>query len=310
MSRIHSEGGGPSPSDLVALDMLFATRSVTLTAKRLGVSQSAISHRLKRLREQLDDPLLVGTRNGLTLTPRAEAMAEPLRRALADLRSAAVRGESFDPKTVTRTLTVATTDYGELVTLSGALARLAKEAPGLSVRTEPDGDLASRLERGSIDLAVTIAGDLAPSLRHKRIARERYAVALRARHPALRAARGKLSLEAYCRLRHLLVAPRGLPGSHVDAALSARGLSRHVALRVTSFAAAPFIVASSDLVTTLGEPLLRSAARFADLVLLPPPLALPVTDIVMVWHERTHESPVHALFRRVVEAAVAESIGR
>jgi DNA-binding transcriptional LysR family regulator len=200
-------------------------------------------------------------------------------------------------------------DYGELVSLPGALARIAREAPGLSIQAEPDGDLANRLARGSIDLAVTIAGDLAPSLRHKRIAREKYAVALRAGHPALDADKAKLSLRAYCELDHLVVTPRGLPGSHVDAALAAKGLSRHVALRIPSFVSAPFIVASSDLVTTLGAPLLRSAARFANLVLLPPPLTLPVTDIVMVWHERTHESPVHALFRRIVEASAAETIG-
>lgn len=311
MSKIHDRGDdeGPSPSDLVALDLLLSTRSVTTTARRLGVSQSAVSHRLKRLRDELGDPLLVGARGGLVLTARAEAMAGPLRRALADLRAAAVLGEDFDPATVTRTLVVAMSDYGELVTLPGALERLKRDAPGLVIQAEPDGDLANRLARGSVDLAVTIAGDLAPSLRHKRIARERYGVALRRDHPVLGRGRARLSLAAYCGLDHLVVSPRGLPGSHVDAALAARGLSRRVALRVPHFNAAPFIVASTDLVTTLGQPLLQAAARFADLTILPPPLPLPTTDIVMVWHERTHTSPVHQLLRRIVEASARESIG-
>ncbi len=311
MNLVHDSlsDGGPSPSDLVALDLLLSTRSVTRTAQQLGVSQSAMSHRLKRLREAFGHPLLVGARGGLVLTPRAEAIAEPLRHALADLRAAALRGAAFDPATEQRTLTVAMNDYGELVALPHALSLLAKEAPGLVIQTEPDGDLAARLGRGSIDLAVTIAGELAPSLRHKRIGRERYAVALRAGHPALAGGRKRLSLATYCQLDHLVVMPRGLPGSHVDAALAARGLSRRVAVRVPHFVSAPFLVASSDLVTTLGEPLLRAASEFAALAILPPPLPLPTTDLVMVWHERTHASPVHALFRRIVETSVAASIG-
>jgi len=300
----------PTPSDLVALDMVLSTRSVTRAAERLGVSQSALSHRLRRLREVFGDPLLVGSRQGLTPTPRAEAMAEPLRRALADLRIATQIGEPFDPATSTRTFVVATSDYGEIVALPAALHILQREAPGIVVHAEAIGpDVPARLGSGAVDLAVTVAADLPPSLRQKRIARERYRVALRAGHPALRGRR-KLTLASYCGLDHLLVSPRGLPGSAVDEALGACGLTRRVALRVPHFVAAPFIVAGSDLVTTLGEPLLCAASRYVDLAIVPPPLPLPTTDIVMVWHERTQHSPPHRLLRRIVERAIATVMGR
>lgn len=285
---------------LVALDALLATRSVTLAAKRLGVTQSAMSHRLKKLRLQLGDRLLAGGRAGLVLTPRAQAMVAPLRRALADLRAAVRSADDFDPARSTRKFTIAANDYGELVALRPALRRLATDAPRIAIAIEPvTNNLEERLASGAIDAAVTVSTAIAPSLRRKVIARDTYAVALRKGHPVLRKRRS-LSLDVYASLSHLQVAPFGFPGSTVDQLLATRGMSRHIAVRVSSFVSAPLLVAASDLVATLGVHLLRAASEYVDLVALPPPLPLPSTEIVMLWHERSHVDRAHVWLRKLI----------
>lgn len=294
-------------SGWVALDALLETRSVTLAAKQLGITQSAMSHRLHKLRQQLGDPILAGGRAQMVLTPRAEAMGPPLRRALADLRAAIRTAEPFDPSTSARTFTVAANDYGELVALRPLLRRLAAEAPGIAVVMEPiSNNLDERLASGAIDAAVTASGPTAPSLRRKVIARDTFAVAVRNGHPALRNKR-QMSLETYVSLPHLQVAPMGLPGSIVDARLAALGKSRHIAVRVSSFVSAPLLVAASDLVATLGVHLLRAASEFVDLEILTPPISLPSTDIVMQWHPRSHVDAGHVWLRKMVASSMTPS---
>ena len=291
---------------LIALDVLLATRSVTIAARQLGVSQSAMSHRLRQLRDPISDPLLVGGRNGLVLTARAEAIREPLRRAIADLRAAVRVGEPFDPKHSSRRFVVATSDYGELAAVPTVMRHLRSEAPHISIAIEPlDLDVPTRLASGAVDIAVTVPSDLPPSLKQKTIARETFSVALRRGHPALREKK-ELSLETYIALDHILVAPRGLPGSIVDAALAKRGLTRRIALRLPNFVSVPFVVATTDLVSTLGGPLLRAASAHSDIEIVPPPIPLPMSEIVMVWHERAQLDPGHTWLRRIVENSLAD----
>ncbi len=293
---------------LVALDALLATRSVTASARQLGISQSAMSHRLRQLREQIGDPLLIGGRTGLVPTARAEAIEQPLRRAVADLRAAVRQGEPFDAKTSTRRFVVATHDYGEFVAVRPLLRKLSVEAPHVSLVIEPiDSTMPAKLASGAFDLAVTAPTDLPPSLIQKPIAREEYAVALRRGHPALRGKTKRLSLQTYAELDHLLVAPRRLPGSIVDKALAERGLTRRIALRISNFVSAPFLVAESNLVTTLGIGLLRSAKPYVDLEILPPPLSLPTADVVMVWHERSQLDLGHGWFRTIIANSLPDS---
>jgi len=115
-----------------------------------------------------------------------------------------------------------------------------------------------------------------------------------------------LSLEAFCALPHVVVSPEGR-GSAIDEALGRRGLRRRPALRVPSFLVAPWVVAGSDLVTTLPARLARRFAEVLSLRILEPPLPLPDFALALGWHERVREDPSHAWFRRVV-AAVARTL--
>lgn len=292
---------------LVALEALLATRNVTSAARKLGITQSAMSHRLRKLRHQIGDPLLAGGRNGLVLTPRAEAMMEPLRHALADLRAAVRVGESFDALRSTRHFVIAANDYGELVAIRPLLQRLAREAPNITIAIEAiSTNIEQRLASGAVDAAVTAAGTFSPSLKRKVIARDAFAVALRKGHPAVRKQR-RISLDTYASLHHLQVAPYGLPGSPIDRILATRGKTRHIALRVSSFISAPLLVAESNLIATLGIHLLRAASRYVDLEVVAPPIALPTTEIVALWHVRSQLDSGHVWLRTVIASSMSDS---
>ena len=279
---------------VVALDALLRERSVTEAAKRIGLSQPAMSHALARLRETLGDPLLVRVGRAMTLTPRAEALAPRARAVVEELEALLAPLPSFDPKTSQRTLKVSATDYVQLVLLPALGEIIFREAPGITLQITPISDrpAAERLRDGDADVAVGRFDHEAQALDVRRVAlfRDTFVGVACAGHPT---ARGQLDLATYAELSHVLVSPRGTPGGIVDGALAKKGLARRVALTVPHFLVVPHIVASSHHVTTM---LRHVAATFTALLPLttfepPPELELEPVVMQMMWHERTHEDP-------------------
>jgi DNA-binding transcriptional LysR family regulator len=282
---------------LLALDVLLSERHVTRAARRLGLTQSAMSQKLARLREYFGDPLLAPGRPLLSLTARAEAVQKPLARALADLRAAVTAGAQFDPKSSLRRFVILGSDLFESLALPALMPVLTRVAPRVDLvsdRVEPN--FMERLEAGTADLALLPLAAAPPSLRHQLLPEGEFVVLMRKRHPASRA---PLDLQRYLSFAHLLVAPRGMPGSVVDAALERLGRSRRVALRIAHFTPAPFIVQNSDLLLTVPQMVASFGAAHAALRVVPAPreLALGRDRIAMVWHERAHGDPAHLWLR-------------
>jgi DNA-binding transcriptional LysR family regulator len=286
------------PGLLVALDAILETRNLTVAARKLGVTPSAMSHKLRTLREQFADPLLVRGASGMVPTARADALAIPLRRALADLERAIAPMQPFDPTTAGRRFVVSMSDYGEAVAMPGVMAHLARVAPGIDIEIVPPGpDLGERLERGTLDLVIAPLGPSMPAAAVRRsFVTEGFGVALRADHPARR----RWSLATYLGLGHVLIVPRGARGSIVDDLLEKRGRARRTVLRMPSFASAPAIVASTDLCLTAPSGLLASARQRLPLVVLAPPFSIPSTTTYLYWHERVDADPGHRWFRELV----------
>ncbi len=285
------------PALLLALHALLTERSVTRAAKQMGVTQSAMSHTLKRLRERLNDPLLVGARNALLLTPRAEAMRLPLGRALADLRDSLAPRDHFDPRTSTRTFTIATNDYGEFWTMQETLARLRRDAPNVSLTITPPGpDTLDALTRGPVDLMIGPPLEWPSSIKQRKLYSETFMVVGAANHPAFQK---KLTLEAYLACGHLVVVPKGARGSEVDETLAKKGLARRIILRTANFVAAPFLAAQSDLLLTLPTGLMRAATRHIQLSSAATPFQMRTVDAMMCWHERLHNDPGHVWLRQL-----------
>lgn len=310
MRGIHDELAGLDLNLVLALDALLAERHVTRAAERLGVSQSAASHALARLRDVLGDPLLVrGPRGAMQPTPRALALAPMLSRALTDVAAALRRPEPFAPSTARRTFHLGAGDYAELVLLPRLVARLATAAPGIDlfIRTVPD-DIPTAIARGELDAVIAPARprDVAgPGIYQRLLFEEQFVCAVRAGHPATQR---KLTLDRYCSLDHLLIAPRGTYGGFVDDALAALRKRRRVALAVPHFLIVPHVVAGTDLIVTLAS---RIAAAFADshrLATLRPPAELGLDGFLMhlIWHERAHADDAQRWLRDQI-ATVAGS---
>jgi DNA-binding transcriptional LysR family regulator len=285
---------------LVALDALLTETHVTRAARRVGLTQPAMSHALARLRQLLDDPLLVRTTRGMAKTPRAAALGPDVRRILGDIETALRPSGPFDPSAVKRTFTIATADYASFVLLPSLIARLEATAPGIDLRVVPIPsalpDLASALE-DAVDLALTPPNTASPALYQKPLLEDRFVCVVRRGHPRIKT---KLTLRRFVAEKHLFIALRGTPGGAVDTALATIGQARRVGVMVPHFTVAPFLVATSDLVLTLAE---RMARRFAELLplrLFPTPLEVPGFSIAQVWHARRHKDPAHVWLRAEV----------
>lgn len=291
---------------LVTLEALLAERSVTRAARRLGLSQPAMSHALQRLRDLFDDPLFVRRPGGVEPTDRALALGAPLARCLEAVRQTLEGPARFDPATARRSFAVATADHGSFVLLPELWARVAVEAPGVDVQVCPmvDQDGRRLLAEGELDLLIGPYQDERAGYYRQRLMHERFVCVLREGHPALK---NEFTFDAWLSYPHVLVAPRGRPGSAVDTTLAALGRSRRVGLQVPQFLVAPHVVAGSDLIWTAPERMARAYVGLLPLVTRPVPVALEGFTVWQSWHERRHRDPAHAWLRARVLAAARSS---
>jgi DNA-binding transcriptional LysR family regulator len=280
----------------LVLHALLHERSVSRAAKRVGLSQSATSHALARLRRILGDPLVTRTPSGVTPTPRALEIADPLANAVRLLERAFAARPVFDPRTESRRFQVAATDYFELVLLPALMTDLDARAPNTHVWVRPmNAEALEAAKRGDLDLVVGVfPGGVEPPLRSRVVLEDELVCIVRKGH----ALEGKaLSLERFVKEKHILIAPRGMPGGPVDTALAERGVSRTIGVAVPHFLAAAHLVAESDLMLTVARRVADVFMRLLPLRVLAPPLALPKTQLVMVWHARHDDDPAHAWLR-------------
>lgn len=282
---------------LLALDALLEERSVTRAGRRLGLTQSATSRVLGRLRVTFGDALLVRTGRDLVPTPRAEALRQPLRDALLGLNAVVAEPPSFDPTTARRTFTLATTDYGAAIAVSPILGQLSRQAPGVDLVVNPQDDRWEALSTGALDAAIFPRRRSAPGVVWTNLFAEEFVCLVRRNHPSVR---GVLSLKQFSELPHLFVSPTGAARGVVDQALARRGLSRRIALRIQSFLVAPLVVAESDLIALVPKRVAVQQAARLPLQLLPPPLELPGFSVALAWHERMRADPGHAWLRRLI----------
>lgn len=297
---------------LPALEALLAARSVSAAARRMGVSQSAMSHSLGKLREALEDPLLVPTGRVLVPTPRAEQLAAILPAALEQLRGALQGERAFDPSTAERSFTLVTLDYFELTALPTLWSYLQQHAPGIRLHVERvSRDTMAALACADVDLLITGTSARVPEagLRRRELYRDPFKVIVRPEHPRVR---GKLSLHSYAALDHVVVQVDGGKQGVVDRMLDAAGYRRRVALTVPHFMAAPLAVAQSDLISTVASSVAARSRELFGLRVLEPPLAFPGACIAMWWPRAHDADPARRWFRGLFEggAAVPPSIRR
>lgn len=294
MSAMHedlTELRGLELDQLVYLDRMLRLRSVTRAAEEVGLTQSAMSHALRRLRERLDDPLLVRVRGGMERTPFAERLQPRLRAALVTLSRALTPTEGFDPGVEERTFRIASPDLFDLLFLPELVRRLQRAGPGLRLQVSSYGrsEVHRALAEGDLDLAVVPVLKGALPVGHeaylrKTLFRDGWRCFLRAGHPALE----DWCLDGWLGAGHLLVAPSGRTGGLVDRVLEEQRRTRTVALQVESFGVAPGLVSASDLVLT-APARMAQVTRPLGIVDVEAPVPLPEHGIAVLWHRRFGE---------------------
>jgi DNA-binding transcriptional LysR family regulator len=293
---------------LRVFDAVMTEQNLTRAAGHLAMTQPAVSNAIKRLRESLNDELLIRTAYGVKPTPRAEQLWPAVRQALAGLEAAVAPG-TFDVSKTNVTFRMAMADATAAFWLPSLMRAIESEAPGVNVRMVPLTTREPRpmLLRGDIDLAVgffpgvaaQLSSDTSSPVRHERLYSGRYVCVMRKNHPL---AQVELTLDRYVAANHLLVSFSGRAHGLTDEALAQLGRERRILLTVNQFFTAGRVVANSDLITVLPKHLIASTGTAEALVWRELPFTLPAVHIDMLWHERDARSPAHTWLRKHFEA--------
>ncbi|MGB7599744.1 MAG: LysR family transcriptional regulator [Candidatus Sulfotelmatobacter sp.] len=289
----------------VVLEAIYREGNITRAGQQLNLTQPAISHALKRLRDLLHDPLFVRRGAHMMPTPFTRNMIEEVRQALQILEMNLGQSHRFDPEHARRNFHLSLWEYLETLILPPLLGRLAHAAPGMSITTSrvKRRDLETELASGSLDLAIEIPMTTSDRIRQKWLLNEPYVVMARREHPAIA---GKLDLNTYLKQRHIQVSSRRQGPSLIDVELSRRGLRRQVFLRSQHTFAACVVVSRTDMLLTLPERhaqllnlRLENKGLMNQMHLFP--LHAPRLEAHLYWHESVENDAANRWLREEIE---------
>ncbi len=299
---------------LLVFEAMLLHRNVTAAAAHMGLTQSAMSNALGRLRRHFEDPLFVNSRAGMLPTPRAMELAKPLRQALNLVRASTENHKTFDPRQSTRTFRFHMSDVGEMVFLPTLVKRLDDMESTIKLETMQltAEQIGEQLESGQIDFAAGYWPNLPKSINHVALFREHYVCMTGAGYPL----RGKasLDLEQFLAGAHVLTEAMGSGHRIIERTLERQGVKRDVSLRVPHFMVIPMIVAKTDRIVTVPS---RVAKVFSTLVKVQVhrlPVKIPDFDVMLAWHGRFAEDPgirwMRSLIIELFQEPIRSKIGR
>lgn len=290
---------------LVAFDAFMTERNVTRAGQRLGLSQSAASGALARLRILFDDPLFVRARGGVVPTRKAEELAGAVRDGLAHLQNALDSRTTFLAESAERIFRVAMSDSASLVLLPELLEYIGTEAPACTLRvTRMATHDAGPVLDGEAELAVGVIKTHRPGLEYKTVLEEDMVSMVRRGHPLCQS---RLTAKRFAKAQHLLVSALGKRRGRMDGLLERLGVSRDVQLVVPDWTVAALILAKSDYLLTGPASIATALARSHDLAILRLPASLRRTSpIACGWHTRLQQAADHRWLRDAVAHVATE----
>lgn len=288
---------------------IYRNRSVTLAGERIGMTQSAVSNALKRLRERFDDMLFVRAPDGMLPTPLAERMIGPVEAALAHLSNAIDHGRHFDPATSNRAFRIAINEVGHLVLIPRLLRTVRERAPNVRFETVDATPLETRqcMLQGQIDLAIGSWDAMGPAFHQQRLFDESFVVVMSRDHPL---SDGSLGMENYVGADHLAFRPHGSTDNELQHALQGAGVPVHrrVVLAAAHSQGLAQMVRSTGLLLTAPSRLAHvMASECPELRIVPAPFAMRPFQIRQQWHERVHQDSAHRWLRELIFALFHES---
>ena len=290
----------PDLNLLVTLDVLLAEGSVARAAKRLQLSPSAMSRALARLRQVTGDPLLVRAGRGLVATPRARELRERVGPLVQDAQAVLRPVEKVDLRKLERAFTLRTSE-GFVETFGPSLlARVAKEAPGVTLRFVQKTDRESvGLRDGSVDLETgVVARTSGPEVRTQALFRDRFVGVVRKGHGLTK---GKMTTARYAAAGHVLISREGSSQGPIDQPLKLLKFERRIGTVVGGYATALALARTSDLVATVPER--HTAASRVGMLSFALPFSVPEILVSMMWHPRLDADVAHRWLRGCVREA-------
>lgn len=288
---------------LMAFELLMEEKSVTLAAKRAGITQSAMSAALSRLRIALNDELLVLHGRRMVATPHALTLAPLVSEAVRNLRVLISGATAFDPATSTRRFDIAASDYIATVLLSPLLPRLKEEAPGIEINIAlPFRESGELLDDGKLDFQLTPEQYLNPDHPSELLFEERHVVVGWAGNPVFEQ---EMTEEAFLSCGHVAVRITGVP-TFAERHLIAADDRRRIEVTAPSFTIVPWLLPGTRLLALMHERLAKVYAPLLPLEIRSAPIALPPMREMIQYHAaRSTDAGMIWLKTKLHEAAGA-----
>lgn len=284
---------------MVVFEALLRCENVSRAAEELDMSQSTVSHALKRLRALFEDALFVRARDRMAPTPKAVELSGAIFEIMRLARSALLPSPSFDPLTSQRVLTLALGDVGDMVILPPLMRHLRQHNPGgrvISLPTTSEESL-ELLESGSLDIYVGIMDPTSPEILCQKLYEDRIVFLASATSPL----EGEVGREEYMAMDHIALQSRSSAksGQFIADALLPENAGERVRIETPHIAAIPAIVEEDDnLVAAIPISLARYFRRIAEVKILTPSFPVPTIAISQYWHRRFDKDPFNVWHRQ------------
>ncbi|MBB1074166.1 LysR family transcriptional regulator [Rhodoferax sp. 4810] len=287
----------PNARDLKMLDLLYTTRSVSKTAELLGQTQPTVSSWLKRIRDQVGDPLFVRTFEGMSPTPRAEIVVRKARDILEALQQIVVDSPRFNAATSTRVFRLCVPDASQMTLLPSMLQYIRSCAPHVQLQAPPvDEHTVRMLESGEADLAF---GGFVPAMEagfyEQTLFEQDFVCMVSTSHPRIK---DTLSLEDFQREAHIAVG-YGRAYNVIENELKRQNIERRVMASMQGVLGVANIVACTDMITTMPGQIAATLAGGGAVHLFACPFPMPSIVVKQYWHSRFHRDPGNQWLRAV-----------
>jgi len=294
---------------LVALDALLTERQVTQAAKKVFVTQSAMSIALSQLRVLLQDEILVRSAQGMLPTKRALELQPQVQRLLGEIKTVIYASKEFDPATATRVFQIGMSDYCEFVVLPRLMQKLAKLAPGVSLKVSHLNTLdqygSPETEQLELAVGVICLGKPPVNLEIDRLFTDSAVCVARKGNPLFKK---RLTLKRFLEAKH--IATNLYPGpvlSKVDRALQDLGVKRNVAVSVPHMLPALYLVKHSDYLLASAKRLAEGMVKELDLEMRKLPFPTYPVDVYMAWPKFLATDPAHLWLRNTIRENIVNS---
>jgi len=286
---------------LIVFDVLMRERNVTRAGQNLGISQSAMSHSLARLREFFDDPLFIKSYRGVTPTAKAEALAPDILSIVGSIRNRVLSQSQFDASSTRRTFSLCMTDMGELVFIPSLLSKLKELAPHCTFHTlqVPHQQIEATLATGEADLVLGSVMNAPEGLYQQELFTHTFVTIVSVKNTRYG---DTISLKEFCAAGHVAVTLAGRGLRAYDSAIENAGIKRSITITTPHFLFVPLLLDQHpDLIATVPRSLGAVFARHGVVRMIEPPIPLPPFALRQYWHPRFHQDRANIWLRALTK---------